>query len=67
MRVYHRCKQLAEAQREHFNCSLCHAEIIRDAVKSEKVACKQCSVTGAMCYFMGYLAATATHILLKRG
>lgn len=64
-RVCHRCKRLAEAQREHFNCSLCHAEIIRDALKSEKVACnKQCSVTGAMCYFTGYLTATTTHIFL---
>lgn len=29
VRAYHWCKWLALAQREHFNCSLCHAEIIR--------------------------------------
>lgn len=40
-RVCHWCKRLAETQREHFNCSSCHAEIIREAVVSEKVACNK--------------------------
>lgn len=46
-----RHKPLAEAQRERFNCSACHAEIIQRAADSQMVVCnKSCLFTRVVCY-----------------
>lgn len=51
VRACHRYKPLAEAQRERFNCSSCHAEIIQRAADSQMVVCNKSSLfTRVVCY-----------------
>lgn len=52
VRACHWCKRLAKAQRERFNCSLCHVEIVSKALVTEKVASnKWCCVTSMICFY----------------